>query len=108
MFNSGQPAFSVFAGHEPSLPVDRSTVGKPGRRHKDISTFTDFVIAHYTIIRYVAEQHESAGWVVRRPFKPATAGEQSGYGTVASRTSKARIQHLKLCRNELDHSSLLY
>src|SRR5215217_142765 len=108
MLNPGQPAFSVFTGHEPSLPVDRSAVGETSRRHEDVGTFTDFVIAQHTIVRDVAEQHETPCWVVGRPFKPAAACEQSGNGTVASGTSKARIQHLKLCRNELDHSPLLY
>jgi hypothetical protein len=42
-----------------------------------------------------------------RPFEPAPAREESDYGTVASGTGKAGIQHLKLGGNELDHSPLL-
>src|SRR5215216_804346 len=107
MLSSGHPTFSVLTSHEPSLPVDRTAVGEASRVHEDIGALAHFVIAQYAIIRDVAEEHEAARWVVCRPFEPAPAREESGYGTVASGTGKAGIQHLKLGRNKLDHSPLL-
>ena len=103
VLGSGHPALAVLTGHESALPVDRTTVRKAGWCEEDVGTLAHLVIAKYPIVGDVAEQHESTSGVVGGSLQPPTTGEEPGDRTVASRPGKTRIQHLKLCRDEIGH-----
>jgi hypothetical protein len=81
----------VLTGHESTLPVDRTTVGKAGWGEEDVGAFAHFVITKDPIIGDVAEQHESASRVIPGSLQPSTTGEESGNRTIASCTGEAGI-----------------